>query len=134
MLNTSKRNEVKLSSPGKKPIIARLSIIVAPNKRGDIIVRDGQDDENGLNLLVRNFVICYGLKKDMFPVILESLKNLLERNRGNYLTLNDNGDIDIYEKRYKAYEPTPDFNSNNLINNNVVDEPENHQTHNSSKG
>ena len=108
MLNTSKRNDVKQSSPSKKPIIARLSIIVAPNKRGDIIVRDGQEDENSLNLLVRNFVICYGLKKDMFSVILESLKNLLDRNRGDYLTLNDNGDID------KAYEPTAEFNSNSV--------------------
>lgn len=66
---------------GKKHVLARLSIIVAPNKRGDIVVRDGQDDEAALGNLVRNFVVCYGLKKDMYPVILNSLKSLIERNK-----------------------------------------------------
>jgi hypothetical protein len=37
-------------------------------------------------------VICYGLKKEMFHVILNSLKDLLEKNKGNYLALNENGD------------------------------------------
>ena len=73
---------------------------MAPNKRGDIIVREGQEDN--LNGLVRNFVVCYGLKKEMFPVILSSLTNLIERNRGNHLILNQNGDLE---------EQTPEFNS-----------------------
>ena len=30
-----------LTDSGKKHVMARLSIIVAPNKRGDIVVRDG---------------------------------------------------------------------------------------------
>ena len=73
---------------------------MAPNKRGDIIVREGQEDE--LNLLVRNFVVCYGLKKEMFTVILHSLTDLIDRNKGNHLILNHNGDLQ---------EETPEFNS-----------------------
>lgn len=78
LLRTSKRN----ITFAEKPIVAKLSIIVAPNKKGDIIVREGQEDEKNLTTLVRNFVVCYGLKKDMFLIIKESLQNLIANNKG----------------------------------------------------
>jgi len=62
-------------------VLAKLSIIVAPNKRGDIVVREGQDDEANLSHLVRNFVVCYGLKKEMFTVIYDNLRMLIESNK-----------------------------------------------------
>ena len=65
----------------ERQVLAKLSIIVAPNKRGDIVVREGQDDEANLSHLVRNFVVCYGLKKEMFTVIYDNLRMLIESNK-----------------------------------------------------
>lgn len=50
-------------------VIGNLSIIVGPNRRGDIVVREGDD----LRLLVKNFIALYGLKKEVAPTIHESL-------------------------------------------------------------
>ena len=48
----------------KGKVVGRLSVIVAPRKRGDIVVRETDlEKEKGLEMLVKNFVICYGLKK-----------------------------------------------------------------------
>jgi len=64
--------------PEKPKIIGRLSVIVAPGKRGDIVVRQGEESSKQLSVLVRNFVICYGLKKEMFSVIFKSLSDLVK--------------------------------------------------------
>lgn len=61
-------------------ILGRLSIVVAPYKTGDIVVREGQEDEKSLAGLVKNFIVCYGLKREMFPIVLKSLKGLIENN------------------------------------------------------
>ena len=53
----------------KGQVISKLSVIVAPNRSGDIIVREGQDDERNLEHLAKNFIVCYGLKKDMYSLI-----------------------------------------------------------------
>ena len=52
---------------------------MAPNKKGDIVVREGQEDDQSLQMLVRNFVVCYGLKKEMFDIIYENLQTLVEQ-------------------------------------------------------
>jgi hypothetical protein len=49
-------------------------VVVAPNRKGDIVVREGQD----LETLVKSFVISYGLKKDMHDIILESLEKVVK--------------------------------------------------------
>ena len=51
-------------------VIGNLSIIVGPNRRGDIVVREGDD----LKLLVKNFVALYGLKREVAPTIQTSLQ------------------------------------------------------------
>ena len=50
-------------------VIGNLSIIVGPNRRGDIVVREGDD----LRTLVKNFIALYGLKKEVGPTIHNSL-------------------------------------------------------------
>ena len=60
----------------QKPIIARLTVQVAPNRKGDIVVREGQE----LGPLVKNFLVCYGLKKDMHEVILGSLEKVVQNS------------------------------------------------------
>lgn len=50
-------------------MIGNLSIIVGPNRRGDIVVREGDD----LRVLVKNFVNLYGLKKEVSSIVYESL-------------------------------------------------------------
>ncbi len=51
-------------------MIGNLSIIVGPNRKGDIVVREGDD----LQTLVKNFIALYGLKKDVAPTIFASLQ------------------------------------------------------------
>jgi hypothetical protein len=70
----------KVQSLEARKIIAKLSIIVAPNKRGDIVVREGQENESSVVNLVKNFIVCYGLKKEMFKVIYSNLINLIKSN------------------------------------------------------
>ena len=64
MLNTGKRLVEKEIKKEAK-VIGNLSIIVGPNRRGDIVVREGDD----LKTLVKNFVALYGLKKEVAPTI-----------------------------------------------------------------
>jgi hypothetical protein len=68
-MNTERRMAEKEMKREAK-VIGNLSIIVGPNRRGDIIIRQGDD----LGLLVKNFIALYGLKKEVAPTILESLK------------------------------------------------------------
>ena len=53
-----------------------MSIIVGPNRRGDIIVREGDD----LRVLVKNFIALYGLKKEVAQTIHGSLVQLVQQN------------------------------------------------------
>ena len=68
-LNTGKR-QVEKEIKKEAKVIGNLSIIVGPNRRGDIVVREGDD----LKLLVKNFVALYGLKKEVAPTIQASLQ------------------------------------------------------------
>ena len=63
-LNTGKRQVDKEIKKDAK-VIGNLSIIVGPNRKGDIVVREGDD----LKSLVKNFVALYGLKKEVAPTI-----------------------------------------------------------------
>ena len=54
-------------------MIGNLSIIVGPNRRGDIVVREGDD----LRVLVKNFSALYGLKKEVSGTIHDSLVQLV---------------------------------------------------------
>jgi hypothetical protein len=82
-------NSNRTAQPQDRQVLARLSIIVAPNKKGDIIVREGQDDHASLRHLVENFIVCYGLKKEMFNIIFPSLINLIDSNKMEALTLHN---------------------------------------------
>ena len=67
-MNTERRKvEKELKKEAK--VIGNLSIIVGPNRRGDIVVREGDD----LKILVKNFISLYGLKKEVAPTVLASL-------------------------------------------------------------
>ena len=72
-MNTGRR-VVEKDLKKEAKVIGNLSIIVGPNRRGDIVVREGDD----LKLLVKNFVALYGLKRDVAPTILTSLQKLVE--------------------------------------------------------
>ena len=63
-LNTGKR-QVDKEIKKEAKVIGNLSIIVGPNRKGDIVVREGDD----LKSLVKNFVALYGLKKEVAPTI-----------------------------------------------------------------
>lgn len=74
-LQTDIRSAQKAQKKEEK-VIGNLSIIVGPNRRGDIVVRVGDD----LNTLVRTFIAAYGLKKDVAPTILGSLQQLVRNH------------------------------------------------------
>lgn len=63
---------------GEKKVVAKLSIIVAPNKRGEIVIREGQEDPETVALMIKNFIVCYGLKRDLFGVISQNLQALIQ--------------------------------------------------------
>lgn len=50
--------------------MGKLSILLGNNKKGDILVRDGEN----IHQLARNFVASYGLKRDFIPTITHSLE------------------------------------------------------------
>ena len=56
--------------------MGNLSVIVGPNRKGDIVVREGDD----LPTLVKNFIALYGLKKAVYNTIIEHLKQLISKN------------------------------------------------------
>ena len=74
-MQTDIRGNIKAKKKEEKSI-GNLSIIVGPNRKGDIVVRVGDD----LNLLVKNFIASYGLKKDVAPTILASLQQLVKNH------------------------------------------------------
>ena len=74
-MNTDKRMAEKEHKKDAR-VIGNLSIIVGPNRRGDIVVREGDD----LRTLVKNFIALYGLKKEVSSTIHESLVQLVQQN------------------------------------------------------
>ena len=58
-------------------MIGNLSVIVGAGRRGEIVIREGDD----LKLLVKNFIQLYGLKRDTFPTILGSLEELVRKSK-----------------------------------------------------
>ena len=73
-MNTAKR--VVEKEEKKTKIIGKLSVIVGPNRRGDIVVREGDN----LQILVRSFMASYGLKRELTPTIMQSLEVLIKNN------------------------------------------------------
>ena len=67
-LNTAKRLNEKEEK--KYKVVGKLSVIVGTNKKGDIVAREGDN----INQLVRNFMVTYGLKKELHGTILMSLE------------------------------------------------------------
>ena len=63
----------------QRPIVAKLQIIVGSNRKGEIIVRETQEDEASVSSLVKNFIVCYGLKKEMYPIIFSHLMDLIQQ-------------------------------------------------------
>ena len=59
----------------KARILGKLSINIGSNKKGDIVVREGEN----LNQLARNFVASYGLKKEFIAIIKTSLDQLVQK-------------------------------------------------------
>ena len=74
-MNTERRMVEKEAKKEAK-VIGNLSIIVGPNRKGDIVIRQGDD----LKVLVKNFIALYGLKKEVAPTIQASLEQLIQKN------------------------------------------------------
>ena len=65
MLQTAQR-----SFRGQRKILGNLSVVMGPGKKGQIVMREGDE----IGQLVRSFIQLYGLKKDVFGTICESLR------------------------------------------------------------
>ncbi len=51
-------------------------MVMGPGKKGQIVMREGDE----IGQLVRSFIQLYGLKKDVFGTICESLRQLVSSN------------------------------------------------------
>ena len=67
-MNTARRLQEKEEKRMK--VIGKLSVIVGANKKGDIVVREGDN----IQVLVKHFMVSYGLKKELMPTIVSSLE------------------------------------------------------------
>jgi hypothetical protein len=54
----------------KSKVLGKLSISIGSHRRGDIVVREGEN----LHLLAKSFVVSYGLKKEFIETIRRSLE------------------------------------------------------------
>lgn len=61
----------------KQKIIGKLSILIGNNRKGDIVIREG----DSLQRLAKNFVISYGLKKEFANTIISSLEQLVNNSQ-----------------------------------------------------
>ena len=59
----------------KARVLGKLSISIGSHRRGDIVVREGEN----LHLLAKSFVASYGLKKEFIETIKRSLEQLHDR-------------------------------------------------------
>jgi len=75
LIQARNAHPIKKTVEKKKKVLGNLSVIVGPNRKGEIIVRVGDD----LPSLVRNFIALYGLKKTVYPTILEHLTHLISK-------------------------------------------------------
>ena len=71
-LNTAKRVTDK-----KQNVVGKLSILIGNNRKGDIVIREG----DSLQRLAKNFVISYGLKKEFTNTIMSSLEQLVNNSQ-----------------------------------------------------
>ena len=71
-LNTAKRVTEK-----KQNVVGKLSILIGNNRKGDIVIREG----DSLQRLAKNFVISYGLKKEFTSTIMSSLEQLVNNSQ-----------------------------------------------------
>jgi hypothetical protein len=67
-LNTARRKGEKEEKRNR--IIGKLSVLMGNNKRGEIIIREGDN----LNTSAKKFVASYGLKREFTSNIVESLE------------------------------------------------------------
>lgn len=73
-LNTAKR--IVKKEENKLKIICKLSIVLGSAKKGEIVVREGDN----LQELAKTFVATYGMKKDTIPTIISSLDDLIRNS------------------------------------------------------
>lgn len=59
----------------KSKVLGKLSISIGSHRRGDIVVREGEN----LHFLAKSFVVSYGLKKEFIETIRRSLEQLHDR-------------------------------------------------------
>ena len=64
------------SSRGQRKILGNLSVVMGRGKKGQIVMREGDE----IGQLVRSFIQLYGLKKDVYGTICESLRQLVSSN------------------------------------------------------
>lgn len=53
-------SHLRTQKPERK-VLGSLSVVMGPGRKGQIVVREGDD----INVIVRNFIQLYGLKKDV---------------------------------------------------------------------
>ena len=73
--------EHQCSKIQERKILAKLSVIVAPNRKGEIVVREGDESDKKLKQIINNFIVCYALKSEMAPIIKQGILNLIEQNK-----------------------------------------------------
>jgi hypothetical protein len=61
----------------REKIIGRLSVLLGNNKKGDILVREGDNIQH----LAKSFVASYGLKREFMQSIIASLEQLVQSNK-----------------------------------------------------
>jgi len=88
-MNTARRLNEKHDKVAK--VVCKLSVIVGANKKGDIVVREGDEPRQ----LVKNFMASYGLKKEMFSTILQSLEALMRSSQKDLSFSAEEQEIDI---------------------------------------
>ena len=59
--DTSLMHSAQRSQRSERRVLGSLSVVMGPGKKGQIVVREGDDIET----VVRNFVQLYGLKRDV---------------------------------------------------------------------
>jgi hypothetical protein len=73
-MNTAKRLTEKEDK--RHRILGKLSVMLGNNRKGEIIIRDGDN----LTASAKNFVASYGLKREFIPTIVQSLEQLVANN------------------------------------------------------
>ena len=77
--DTSTMHTAQRRMRGERQILGSLSVVMGPGKKGQIVVREGDD----IPTVVRSFVKLYGLKRDVQGTICESLRQLCGGSQEN---------------------------------------------------